>query len=175
MDVHWDGNFAGDFNALQMFYFFSHVVTRFFEFFRIVFILCNFFLHFGSLRVLWRWFLYNFHLHYVSGAVYVLLHCVSAQFNVSFSTSAEFRGSNDGGNARTLPSQQRSAETLACRSSAPKKSTENMLVKYNRMCFMPITSSYCRSVLFERTTLVHTFLIVSFWSLFITILFFFHW
>lgn len=51
MDIHWDGNFAGAFNALTMFYFFSYV-SRFVEFFRIVFIPCNFFLHFGSLRVL---------------------------------------------------------------------------------------------------------------------------
>lgn len=58
-------------------------------------------------------FLYNLHLQYVSGAVYVLLQCVSAQFNILFSTSAELRGSNNGGNARTLPSQQRRAETLA--------------------------------------------------------------
>lgn len=58
----------------------------------------------------------------------MLLQCVSAQFNISFSTSAEFRGSNNGGNAWTLPSQQRRAETLANRSSTLKKNTkDNML------------------------------------------------
>lgn len=66
-------------------------------------------------------FLYHLHLYYVSGAVYVALQCVSAQVNISFSTSAEFRGSNHGGNARTLPSQQRRAETPAHRSSTLKK------------------------------------------------------
>lgn len=62
-----------------MFYFLSHVVSRFFEFFRIVFIFCNFLVHFGSsMEMDWKIdFLCNLHLHYVSDPVYVMLQCVS--------------------------------------------------------------------------------------------------